>query len=119
MKMKNPFSFFFFFFSQKKICGRKKLTASYLSIFLVFMLLISSTLAWFTVNDTADISSDTFTMESVSGLRVNDGEDLKNHISIENLVLSEASSVDGRNMYFPTTGTFTNNTSERSKGISI
>lgn len=112
MKMKNPFSFFSDAFSQKRICGRKKLTASYLSIFLVFMLLISSTLAWFTVNDTADISSDTFTMESVSGLRVNDGEDLKNHISIENLLLSEASSVDGRNMYFPTTGTFTNNTSE-------
>lgn len=110
--MKNPFRNFADVFSQKRIVDRKKLTASYLSIFLVFMLLISSTLAWFTVNDTADISSDTFTMEAVSGLRVNDGEDLKNHISIENLMLAEASSVDGRNMYFPTTGTFTSNTSE-------
>ena len=97
-------------------CGKsfnlKKISTSYISIFLILLLLLSTTLAWFTINDTAFINSDTFTMESVSGLRVNDGEDLKNEIKIENLVLSEASSVDGRNMFFPTTGTFTSNTSE-------
>ena len=97
-------------------CGKsfnlKKISTSYISIFLILLLLLSTTLAWFTINDTAYVDSDTFTMESVSGLRVNDGEDLKNEIKIENLVLSEASSVDGRNMFFPTTGTFTSNTSE-------
>ena len=112
MKIENPFGFLTEALSHRRIGDKKKLAASYLSIFLAFLLLVTSTLAWFTVNDTADVSSDTFTMESVSGLRVNDGEDLKNHISIENLMLAEASSVDGRNMYFPTTGTFTGNTSE-------
>ena len=97
-------------------CGKsfnlKKISTSYISIFLILLLLLSTTLAWFTINDTAYVDSDTFTMESVSGLRVNDGEDLKNEIKIENMILSEASSVDGRNMFFPTTGTFTSNTSE-------
>ena len=97
-------------------CGKsfnlKKISTSYISIFLILLLLLSTTLAWFTINDTAYVDSDTFTLESVSGLRVNDGEDLKNEIKIENMILSEASSVDGRNMFFPTTGTFKSNTSE-------
>lgn len=90
----------------------KRISVSYLSIFLVLMVILGSTVAWFTINDTADVRSTDFTMESVTGLRVNDGEDLENHININNMRLAEASSVDGRNMYFPTTGTFTSNTSE-------
>lgn len=112
MKLKNAVEKLTDTLQCEKSFNLKKISTSYISIFLILLLLLSTTLAWFTINDTAFINSDTFTMESVSGLRVNDGEDLKNEIKIENLVLSEASSVDGRNMFFPTTGTFTSNTSE-------
>lgn len=112
MKLKNAVEKIADSLKGRKRFNFKKISTSYISIFLILLLLLSTTLAWFTINDTAFINSDTFTMESVSGLRVNDGEDLKNEIKIENLVLSEASSVDGRNMFFPTTGTFTSNTSE-------
>ncbi|WP_293971136.1 hypothetical protein [uncultured Ruminococcus sp.] len=112
MKLKNAVEKITDTFHGRKSFNLKKISTSYISIFLILLLLISTTLAWFTINDTAFIKSDTFTMESVSGLRVNDGEDLKNEIKIENMILSEASSVDGRNMFFPTTGTFKSNTSE-------
>ena len=112
MKLKNAVEKIADTFHGRKGFNLKKISTSYISIFLILLLLLSTTLAWFTINDTAYVDSDTFTMESVSGLRVNDGEDLKNEIKIENMILSEASSVDGRNMFFPTTGTFTSNTSE-------
>lgn len=112
MKLKNAVEKIADAFQGRKSFNLKKISTSYISIFLILLLLLSTTLAWFTINDTAYVDSDTFTMESVSGLRVNDGEDLKNEIKIENMVLSEASSVDGRNMFFPTTGSFTSNTSE-------
>ncbi|WP_294908712.1 hypothetical protein [uncultured Ruminococcus sp.] len=112
MKLKNAVEKITDTFHGRKSFNLKKISTSYISIFLILLLLLSTTLAWFTINDTAYVDSDTFTMESVSGLRVNDGEDLKNEIKIENMILSEASSVDGRNMFFPTTGTFTSNTSE-------
>lgn len=99
------------FHGRKKV-SLKRVSTSYISIFLILLLMISTTLAWFTINDTAYVNSDAFTMQSVSGLRVNDGEDLKNQIRIDDMVLFEASSVDGRNMFFPTTGTFKSNTSE-------
>ena len=112
MKLKNALEKIADALKGRKRFNFKKISTSYISIFLILLLLLSTTLAWFTINDTAFINSDTFTMESVSGLRVYDGEDLKNEIKIENMILSEASSVDGRNMFFPTTGTFTSNTSE-------
>lgn len=95
----------------KKINGsRKKLTLSYVSIFLAIVILVTATYSWFVIRDTANIDSDSFKLEAVSGLRVNEGEDLKNHITLENFRLEEASSVDGRNFFFPTTGTFSSNT---------
>lgn len=112
MKLKNAVEKITDTFHGRKSFNLKKISTSYISIFLILLLLLSTTLAWFTISDTVYIDSDTFTMESVSGLRVNDGEDLKNEIKIENMILSEASSVDGRNMFFPTTGTFKSNTSE-------
>lgn len=99
-------------FHGRKSFKLKKISTLYISIFLICLLLLSTTIAWFTTDDAPYVDSDTFTLESVSGLRVNDGEDLKNEIIIENMILSEASSVDGRNIFFPTTGSFTNNTSE-------
>lgn len=96
----------------KKIRVNRKIVLSYASVFLIVILLLSATASWFTTNDLGEVNTDSFTMETVTGLRVNDGEDLKNHIILENIRLEEASSVDGRNMFFPTTGTLTSKTSE-------
>ncbi len=91
--------------------SRKKLLSSYVSLFLIFTMLMVTTFAWFTASDKSTISSDTFTMESGTNMRVNDGEEISNHIILDNVTLGEASSVDGRNIYFPTTGTFDSTTS--------
>lgn len=96
--------------SNSRRINRKKLTTSYVSLFLAFLILVSGTISWFTFNDTASVDSDTFSLEAASGLRVNEGEDLSNHIRLDDINLDEASSVDGRNMFFPTTGTFTDST---------
>ena len=73
-----------------------------ISFFLIFVLLMSSTYAWFTIQDSAKLKFEPFAMESSTGLRVNEGEAITNVITVENVKLSEASSVDGRNIYFPT-----------------
>lgn len=98
-------------YSQKRLGGYKKLSASYISLFLVFLLLVTTTVSWFTRQDTASVDSDSFKMNASSGLRVNEGEDLENHIKLDNLMLSEASSVDGRNVFFPAEGNFSSETS--------
>lgn len=90
--------------------SKKKLLSSYVSLFLIFSILMVTTFAWFTSSDQASISSDTFTMESGTNMRVNEGEDISNHIILDHVVLGEASSIDGRNVYFPTTDTFSSDT---------
>lgn len=99
-------------FSQHMLGGYKRVSVSYISIFLVLVLIITTTISWFTFQSTASIDSTEFTMKASSGLRVNDGEDLENHIRLDQFLLAEASSVDGRNMYFPSEGNFTDNTGE-------
>ncbi|MCH5297083.1 MAG: hypothetical protein J1E85_05385 [Ruminococcus sp.] len=96
-------------FDSKRMNNRK-LTTSYVSLFLAFLILISGTISWFTFRDTANVDSDTFSLESASGLRVNEGESMSNHVILDKIRLDEASSVDGRNFFFPTTGTFTSAT---------
>lgn len=93
-----------------RITRRKGLPLSYASLFLAILILITGTVSWFTVHDTAKIDSENLKFDSSTGLRVNDGEDLTNHIKLENFKLEEVSSVDGRNMYFPTIGTFSSRT---------
>lgn len=62
--------------------------------------------------DTASINSQVFSLESSAALRVNDGqEDLSNHLVVKDFKLEEASSVDGRNMFFPSEGNFKDSTS--------
>lgn len=101
MKIKDPVRDFILKVSDKKLISKKKLTTSYVSLFLIFTILVGATISWFTFQNTATVDSDTFTLESASGLRVNEGEDITNHISLDNIKLDEASSVDGRNMFFP------------------
>lgn len=79
----------------------KKAAFSYVSLFLIVMVLIGTTVSWFTVQDTATLKSDVMVFNSGSGLRVNDGEDITNHIKVKNFTLDEASSVDGRNIFLP------------------
>ena len=98
--------------SDNRLLGRKKLAISYVSLFLVFTIVLVTTMAWFTVKDTENINSQTFSLESSAALRVNDGEeDLSNHIVVKDFKLEEASSVDGRNMFFPSEGNFSDSTS--------
>ena len=76
----------------------KKAAFSYISLFLIVMVLIGTTVSWFTVQDTANLKSDVMVFNSGTGLRVNDGEDITNHITIKDFKLDETSSVDGRNI---------------------
>lgn len=89
-----------------KHCGNvshsfKGISYSYISLFLVVMVLIGSTVSWFTIKDNANINSNIMNFNSGTGLRVNDGEDITNHIKVDNFNIDEASSVDGRNLFFP------------------
>lgn len=81
--------------------GLKKAAYSYISLFLVVMVLVGTTVSWFTIKDNANINSNIMNFNSGTGLRVNDGEDITNHIKVENFKIDEASSVDGRNVFFP------------------
>lgn len=90
--------------------SKSRMVKTYVSFFLIIAVLVTATVSWFTARDTATITSETFSMQSASGLRVNEGEDITNTIKIENFKLDEASSVDGRNVYFPLTGVFTTET---------
>lgn len=112
MKLKERMQNSFFALSDNRLLGRKKLAISYVSLFLVFTLVLVTTVAWFTVKDTASINSQAFSLESSAALRVNDGqEDLSNHLVVKAFKLEEASSVDGRNMFFPSEGNFKDSTS--------
>lgn len=112
MKLKERMQNSFFALSDNRLLGRKKLAISYVSLFLVFTLVLVTTVAWFTVKDTASINSQVFSLESSAALRVNDGqEDLSNHLVVKGFKLEEASSVDGRNMFFPSEGNFKDSTS--------
>lgn len=112
MKLKERMQNSIFALSDNRLLGRKKLAISYISLFLVFTLVLVTTVAWFTVKDTASINSQVFSLESSAALRVNDGqEDLSNHLVVKDFKLEEASSVDGRNMFFPSEGNFKDSTS--------
>lgn len=112
MKLKERVQNSFFALSDNRLLGRKKLAISYVSLFLVFTLVLVTTVAWFTVEDRASINSQPFSLESSAALRVNDGqEDLSNHLVVKGFKLEEASSVDGRNMFFPSEGNFKDSTS--------
>lgn len=112
MKLKERVQNSFFALSDNRLLGRKKLAISYVSLFLVFTLVLVTTVAWFTVKDRASINSQPFSLESSAALRVNDGqEDLSNHLVVKGFKLEEASSVDGRNMFFPSEGNFKDSTS--------
>lgn len=96
---------------QKK-CKSVRLTAkSYVSLFIVVVLIVGVTTAWFSArNDTSDVTSQTLKMTGSSGITDDQMRVKQTEVVIPNFRLEEASSVDGRNIYFP--ATFTKNASE-------
>lgn len=103
MKLKDKFCNFLNGLVDSRLNNTKKVTTSYVALFLVLSIFAVSTFSWFTIRDTAtiDSDSDTFSLESAAGMRVNKGEEIRNTITVEQAKLEEASSVDGRNMFFP------------------
>ena len=101
MKLKDKFCNFLNGLVDSRLNNTKKVTTSYVALFLVLSIFAVSTFSWFTIRDTATIDSETFSLESAAGMRVNKGEEIRNTITVQNVKLKEASSVDGRNMFFP------------------
>ena len=90
----------------------KALAKSYVSLFLVLILGVTSTLAWFSEREAAHLESDNLEFQSASSLRINKDKNSTNKITIPAFTLDEASSLDGRNIYFPVDKSFTSNTAE-------
>lgn len=101
MKLKDKFCNFLNGLVDSRLNNTKKVTTSYVALFLVLSIFAVSTFSWFTIRDTATIDSDPFSLDSAAGMRVNKGEEIRNTITVNNARLKEASSVDGRNMFFP------------------
>ena len=85
---------------------------SYVSLFLVLILGVTSTLAWFTEHQSAHINSGNIEFQSASSLRINKDKSSGNKISIPAFTLDEASSYDGRNIYFPVGESFKTKTAD-------
>lgn len=101
MKLKDKFCNFLNGLVDSRLNNTKKVTTSYVALFLVLSIFAVSTFSWFTIRDTATIDSEPFSLDSAAGMRVNKGEEIRNTITVQNAKLKEASSVDGRNMFFP------------------
>lgn len=90
----------------------KKMTKSYVSLFLVMLLGATTSLAWFAEHQAASINSSNLKFQSSSSLRVNNEDFGSNDIKIPAFTLDEASSVDGRNIFFPVGESFNTTTSQ-------
>lgn len=92
--------------------ANKKLTKSYVTLFLVLLLGLTFCFAWFTKLNVAETGSNLLEFQSASSLRINKDKFSANKITIPAFTLDEASSLDGRNIYFPLDKSFTGNTAE-------
>ena len=90
----------------------KGLIKSYVSLLLVLILGVTSTMAWFSEREAAHLESENLEFQSASSLRINKDKSSTNKITIPAFTLDEASSLDGRNIYFPVDRSFTSNTAE-------
>lgn len=96
----------------KQSRNRKKLAKTYVSLFLVLIIGISSSFAWFAQRKAASIQANNLEFQSASSLRINKDKSASNIIRIDKAVLDEASSMDGRNIYFPLDKSFSANTDD-------
>ena len=83
---------------------RSKLLKSVVSLVLASVILATCTVCWYVLG-TAQGSADNFTLNAGKGLRVNDTGTSQFSSAENDFKLLPASSVDGRNLYFPTDGT--------------
>ncbi len=90
----------------------KKLVRSYVSLFLIIVLIVTSCFAWFTLHESTTIKANLLEFQSASSLRINKDKFSANRITIPAFTLDEASSLDGRNIYFPLGESFTGNTAD-------
>ena len=98
--------------AKRRRASKNKAAKTYLSIFLVLVLGMTLTFAWFTKRDTAQIETNLLEFQSASSLRINKDQYSANKITIPAFTLDEASSLDGRNIYFLLSASFTSNTAE-------
>ena len=96
----------------QRLLLNKGLAKSYVSLFLVLVLGVTSSMAWFTAREAAELNSENLEFQSASSLRINKDKYSANKIEIPAFTLDEASSLDGRNIYFPVDKSFTSNTAE-------
>lgn len=83
---------------------RSKLLKSVVSLVLASVILVTCTVCWYYIK-TAYGKADNFTLDAGKGLRVNDTGTSQFNSAENDFELLPASSVDGRNLYFPTDGT--------------
>ena len=95
----------------------KRTVKTYVSLFLVMVLAISGTAAWLTSKDSVNITSPLLMMDSSSGMQDDQLQSYQTEIAISNFKMEEASSVDGRNIFFPSS--FKNNASDASNAATV
>lgn len=91
----------------------KGATKSYVSLFLVVIIAVASTTAWLSVKDKLTVNSPEMEMRSATGIQDSSLQVLQTEVVVENFRLEEASSVDGRNIFFPTS--YINNVNDADK----
>lgn len=79
----------------------KRLMYSYVSLFLVSVLILMSVVAWYTAATSVSVNTSTLSMNGASGMRNDRSKKVINEVVIPASNLEEASSVDGRNIFFP------------------
>ena len=84
--------------SRKRLKGAAK---SYVSLFIIVALVVAGTISWFTAKDQIGINTPLMEFNTSSGIHDSEMQTLQTEIKIPYFRLEEASSVDGRNIYFP------------------
>lgn len=94
----------------RKMVGRffmripnKQFFFSLISLFIVTVMFISGSMSWFTIK-VSDLEASTFSLECGKGLRVNDSGTSEFSVTEIEKRIKPASSVNGRNLFFPTDG---------------
>lgn len=89
----------------------RRMLMSVVSLIISFFLLTSMTFSWFSIK-TSELQANNFSLDCGKGLRVNDSGTSQLSFSQQNNYLIPASSVDGRNLFFPTDGVDFSNVTE-------
>lgn len=90
-------------FNRRK-ATKRQFYFSLISLSIALAIFITGTFSWFSIN-TAKLDAGQYTLQCGKGLRVNDSGTSDFKISDLDKYITPASSVDGRNLFFPTDGT--------------